>query len=301
MDVTDPRGHEWGERMIVYVDILLLLNIYVNYFLIRATSLILHRKIINARVILGAVIGSLFSLTILLPEQSSFVTFLIKIIAAALVVLIAFRFGDIFTYLKISGMFLAVNTIFAGFMLALWWFVSPVSMYFKNGTVYFDISFLVLAISTILAYFAIRLIRAALDGKGSFDAKVRLVVDNCKSTVELEAFLDSGNTLADMFSGKPVIICEYDKLKSVLPLPYRLAFESEGTVRLESLSQIKGVRLLPYKTVGGDGIIPSFQADGVYIKSEGHAIKPVDALIGISTTPLGEKACGAIINPKLLA
>lgn len=286
--------------MTIYVDILLLVNTYVNYFLIQSTAFFLHRRVVNIRAIIGAVLGSVFSLTILLPDQGIVITLLFKLIAAALIVLVVFGFSSISTYAKISAMFIAISSGFAGIMLAMWWFASPLNMYYKNATVYFDISFLTLSISTIIAYLALRLIRIIMDSKASFDKKVKLIINNCRATVEMDAFLDSGNTLIDMFSGKSVIICNYKKLESVLPLQYRMVFEGTNEPSLEQIAHLKGIKLLPYKTVGGDGIIPSFKADGVYIKGENNRIKPVDALIGISGETVGDGQCSAIINPKLL-
>ena len=51
-------------EMIVYVDVLLALNIYVNFFLIKATAKLTSEKIKTSRLILSSLGGSLFSLLI---------------------------------------------------------------------------------------------------------------------------------------------------------------------------------------------------------------------------------------------
>ena len=76
----------------IYIDVLLVLNIYVNFFLIRSASKIMHTPVKNYRCILASVYGSLFSLLILAPEMGVLLNFLIKLAAAFTIVLAAFGF-----------------------------------------------------------------------------------------------------------------------------------------------------------------------------------------------------------------
>ena len=45
----------------IYLDVLIVLNIYVNYFLLRATAKFTHTPLKTIRCIISSVIGSLFS------------------------------------------------------------------------------------------------------------------------------------------------------------------------------------------------------------------------------------------------
>ena len=56
----------------IYVDVLLILNLYVNYFLLRATGRLMHLPCRRKRCIAAAVAGSLCSLTILLMAQCGY-------------------------------------------------------------------------------------------------------------------------------------------------------------------------------------------------------------------------------------
>lgn len=293
-----------GRIVTIYVDILLLLNLYVNYFLIRATMVFTHRSISTSRMLVASAVGSLFSLTIFLPEFFMVPTVLSKLGAAFLLVLILYGIQPPGDYFRSVGIFLGMNFVFAGVMLALWWLATPMNMYYNNGMVYFDISFFALAVATVAAYFLIRLIRYFLDSRAALDKHVQVIVNRGKDRVELEAILDSGNTLVDAFSGMPVIICDLSRLAHILPLDYLEAFASDDLNRLENLVQgkgeLRGMRLLPYSTVGSTGVLPSFRADAVFLKGERLRARPVNALIGVSATGLTEGAYGAIVNPKLL-
>ena len=74
----------------IYLDVLIVLNIYVNFFLLRATARFTHTPLKTSRCVLSSVLGSLFSLTIFLPVSNFFITLLIKLAAAAVITAMAF-------------------------------------------------------------------------------------------------------------------------------------------------------------------------------------------------------------------
>lgn len=76
----------------IYIDVLLAVNFYVNYFLILGTSKITHLPLSVRRGILSALAGSLFSLLILLPPLMPILTLAIRCISAVVMVFIAFPF-----------------------------------------------------------------------------------------------------------------------------------------------------------------------------------------------------------------
>ena len=78
---------------VIYVDVLLILNLFVNYFLFLGTACFLHRKPKRWRMILGAAAGSLSSLLIFVDSINFFLMTLIKLPLAALLVWIAMGYG----------------------------------------------------------------------------------------------------------------------------------------------------------------------------------------------------------------
>ena len=65
--------------LIIYIDVLLVVNLYINYFLVRGTSLMLRRKVSPRRVILASAVGAVGSLLILVPDLNPILCVLIKI------------------------------------------------------------------------------------------------------------------------------------------------------------------------------------------------------------------------------
>ena len=52
---------------VVYIDVLLGVNLFVNYFLLLAVGRFLHLAVRRLRLLAGAAVGAAFSLSILLP------------------------------------------------------------------------------------------------------------------------------------------------------------------------------------------------------------------------------------------
>lgn len=74
----------------IYIDILVCLNVIVNYFLLLASGKFLSRPYKRWRILLGAFLGGLYSLYILLPQLAQWFTILVELAMAATITLTAF-------------------------------------------------------------------------------------------------------------------------------------------------------------------------------------------------------------------
>ena len=175
-----------------------------------------------------------------------------------------------------------ITFVFAGVMISLWMIFRPSGMLINNSTVYFGISLPVLIVSTAVCYVLVRVIfRIILKNKPQqsiFD--FTLEVDGKK--LQGRAMLDTGNTLAESFSGYPVVVCTYDFLKEIFPRNSENFFKGDIT----SLSEIKDenwkrkVRLVSFSTVTETGAMPSFRPDRLTVKNSFETDKVFVAVIG---------------------
>jgi stage II sporulation protein GA (sporulation sigma-E factor processing peptidase) len=285
-----------GAMTYIYLDVLLITNIYVNYFLLKATAKISHTAFKLLRCIAGAGAGALSSLIIVFPKLSIAVLVMVKITAAALIIRIAFNGLTIKRYLRLTIIFIIVSFIFSGVMMLICEIFKINSVIVNNYSVYFNISILTLIISTILAYIAVCTASRIFDKHLNLGHSYKIIVDISGRTFSLSAVSDTGNSLVDSFTGKPVIICSCGELNSLLRLNENCVYEAEDYLSI--LKNQKGLRLLPYSTIGNSGIIPAFSAESIIIQNENHESKPVDAFIGISTVKNNEAQ--AVFNPRLL-
>ena len=86
----------------IYIDVLIVLNIYVNYFLLKATAKLTHNTPETAGIVISSVMGSLFSLVILIPFSNFLLIFIIKAASAFLIVMTAFRKKSMKEYVRIT-------------------------------------------------------------------------------------------------------------------------------------------------------------------------------------------------------
>lgn len=287
--------------MTVYLDVLLILNLYVNYFLLKATAKITHTKLSTRRNLLASIAGSAFSLIILFPPLNAACSLFFKLLAAAVIVFIAFGFHKIKYILKLLFFFYAMNFIFAGVVFAVYMIFQPSYIGFNNAYFYIDFSLLTLVAATILAYAGVSLIRYFLDRKAFAHEKYSVIIQNHSESVTLTALADTGNTLVDAFSGQPVILCNADKLAPFLPegSQEKLSDSAELEQFFSANKSLKGLRILPFSTVNSSGLIPVFTPDKVCIKAElSGEMKNVSAKIGIYEKK--EEAWDAIFNPSLI-
>lgn len=271
--------------MVVYIDVLIVLNLYINYFLIRATAMITRRVCSRGRSVLAALAGAAGALMILLPELPFLVVVLIKTGLGALIVFIAFgkqKPADLAMY---TLFFLVVSFTFAGVMMALWTFAAPLGMVWSNGTAYFNIPISALAAFTAAAYCAVRLVRFFSDKRLHCERICAVKISSNDCAVELRGLCDTGNELCDLLSGKHIVICRYDKIAPIAPSNALEYFDGKIS---ESL------RIVPCRTVAAETLIPIFKAD---IMIDGKA---ADGFVGITKKPLGDDV-DCIFNPKIIS
>lgn len=284
--------------MVIYLDVLILINLYVTYFQIIAVSVFTHRKTVWYRKLSAAGIGAVASLSIFIPQEMVLTLTLLKIFLCALIAFVAFGYTGFRAY-AVSVLFLMlVSFVFSGLMLCVWLFAAPMKMLFINGTVYFGVDTMTIILSTCAAYGVVRIIRYILDKNGKTDGKYTVIIKNNGRECRLSALADSGNGMVDCFSGLPVIVCRRDMCADVSP-PAIEMIENNSDISDIGTQMIKGVRIMPFSTVGKGGLICMFKAESVVIDDETNEEKyPVNALIGIVIG--GRQEYEAIFNPKIL-
>ncbi len=257
---------------VIYLDVLLIFNLYMNYLLLSLTARLTHTKLTFRRGLLGAGIGSLSSLLIFLPELPVLLSGMLKLLGAFLICLTAYGRKRIF---RNCISFFGISFLTAGGLYAISVCTEMTGMS-RNGCYYFDISLIHLIAFTIIAYFLLSVTQLLYDRNQISETHYQVEVRYHQQTAHLEGLADTGNALTDFYTGKPVIICD----RSLL-----------GTIAEPEHSHI-----VPYLTVAGSGTLEVFQPDEVIISPEHGTEKTVDALIGIGTQENGK----AIFNPKLI-
>ena len=143
----------------IYIDVLITVNIFIDYFLLMLTKKIIGSNIKYFRVIIGSIVGGLFSLTALLPVLPFGLNILTDLAVAMLIIFITFGKCKIKTYIKRVLIFFALSFSFGGLMIFIYLAFKPKGMGIYNDVIYFDISPVLLIILTLVCYYILLLIK----------------------------------------------------------------------------------------------------------------------------------------------
>ncbi len=277
-----------GEAMVIYLDVLIVVNVYITYFVLRASARLLRVRLRAGRLIPASVFGGISSVTAALPLPF-FGALLLKAGLTLLLTLIAFGFSEGKRFLLRFFTVLAVGMLICGAAVLIRERTGIGFLTASGGYVYFDVSIPILVGATTASYFAVTLFRRILD-RPSADARLSLKIKNNGKTVVLTAYPDSGNHLRDFLTGLPVILCRASSVEPIAP---------EGIASAKTAPPA-GVRLIPYSTVGNAGCIAAFRAERITVTDGSFPDKEIEALIGVGEREFGGDDFDAVMNPKLL-
>ncbi len=256
---------------VVYLDILVTVNWLIDFLLLRACARILHLPCRRGRAVLGALFGGFCACVLLLPELPSVASLLLKLVTAGIMALIAFPWTGLFAYLRQTGLLFLISALFAGLSFALWYFVAPAGFYVSNGAVYYQIHPLLLALLCCVCYCLVCLYEHWFCRENRSGGRYRLTVTDHEGSVTIDALHDSGNGLTELFSGAPVIVAEKSALLPILSPTMRQALEGlSAGAEVSSAEEIlaAGWRLIPFRSVGGSGLLPAFRPRRLLLKRE---------------------------------
>ncbi|MEE0946090.1 MAG: sigma-E processing peptidase SpoIIGA [Acutalibacteraceae bacterium] len=235
--------------MTVYVDVLILLNAVIDYLIISLTATLTETYIRPVRLVISALVSSLFSLTIFIENMHTLLHILLFCVTAVTVVALAFGIRK--KFLKLLLYFISVNIIFCGLMVALWVFVKPKGMLLSNSVVYFDISPLEFIIASCFFYVVTRIVQYIIKKRERYARRCDIKIQNNDKTVNFKALVDTGNSLTDPYGNKPVVITDKETAEEILG-------------NLEGLPSL----LLPIHSVIGNGLIPAFSIQKVFVDNK---------------------------------
>lgn len=260
--------------MNVYVDVLFVINFFITYLLLLLTRALTKCTSNQWRILAGAFLGGAYSLIILAPSLNALSTIVGRLIVSVIIVFASFGFRRLAVFVKSVLCFYFSNLVFVGIILAIWLTLRPKGIIINNDTVYFDIPALTLLVLALAAYVIsigiIKIYNYTISKREIYS----LTVIREEHQWHLFAFADSGNRLTEPFSDYPVIIASREKID----------FPCE--------------RIIPYNTVGGEGMLNAFKPDRVVI-SNGKATFECDRVY-VALGNVDSKEFSAILNPQIL-
>ena len=119
--------------MTIYVDIVLLENLCMNYIILFSTAYILKLKIKHLRIFLASLIGAIYSVLSYISKLAIFSNLFIKILLSIAMVYIAFNPPKIKTLGKQLLLFYLTSFLFGGVAFSLIYIIKPQEILMKDG------------------------------------------------------------------------------------------------------------------------------------------------------------------------
>lgn len=261
--------------MIVYADMLLAVNWWIDFLLLLSVRRFAGVYVRAWRLALGSFVGALFSLVLLLPPMSVWLSLLLKLLSAGAMVLISFGWHNTRRYIRLLLLLFGLSAGIAGLCSALYHFTAPRDLFVVNGVIYYAVSPWLLLGLTVLCYGLMWMIERVIRRRApeQHDFTVRVCRDG--RTVSVKCLYDSGNHLSEPFSNRPVLVIERAVMEGLLTIP----------TDIEELPPDGLWRVVPFDSLGGGGLLPAFLPDSV-----------------VALTPQGERTlgdCYVAVCPRL--
>ncbi len=272
--------------MVVYADILMLVNLIVDFALIELTARFLKVAPRFYRKLLGAAVGAIASLYIFLPQTNELINVLFQIGLSFIITLLAFGFHNFKFFLRAAAVFFGVTFLYGGAMLAFYMVFKPDGMVVNNSVVYFDISLKFLIIFSIIGYFLVAFIRFLLKKSAPAAPRCTVVFWVRERSVKLEAIIDTGNSLQDIFGFSQVIVAERKAVEALFP---------EG---LYGDEVERRYRAIPCKTVMGTVLLDGYRCDTAKVFYEDKKLLLNSPILAVSKEKISD--ADAIINPDTI-
>ena len=303
--------------MVIYIDLIFLMNFLIDGALLLATAITRKIPVNPWRIVLGAGIGALYVVLIFFPQFSFLFTFVIKFGFSILMILATFGFHHLQQFLRNLGAFYVVNFVAAGGILGIHylllssndvmngiWFTHSGGMGFELSI---GLSFVVIAMAFVL-WFYIRVVQGTKRKQEitTWIAEVTVYVDQFELTCR--GLIDTGNQLYDPLTKVPVMVIESELWKAFLPAEWiKLIQKSEVDRILAGISEHNFIwhdrlRLVPYRGINkGMQFMLAIKPDRVVVQINEKKIESSKVLIGLD----GGRLCSdgtyqAIIHPMLI-
>ncbi len=239
--------------MVIYADVLLAVNWWVDFLLLLAVRRFMGLGARSWRLVLGALLGGVFSFSLFLPPIAAWLSLLLKLAAAGLMILTAFGWHDRRRFLRALLLLFGLSAGLSGLCSALYYFAAPRDLVVFNGVVYYAVSPWLLLGLTVLCYGVLWLFEVVIRRRAPREMHFKVRIRHADRSVLVNCLYDSGNHLTEPFSNRGVIVVERAAIEGLLPLPKNI----------EGLPPNGLWRVVPFDTLGGGGLLPAFSPTSV--------------------------------------
>ncbi len=265
--------------MEIYLDMVFALNATINYLLLRTSAALFGRTPRRRRSLFAAIFGGLYACTTFLPGMRFLSGFLWR--SVALIVMIMLSYGASRSAVFPGAGFAALSMVMSGIVLLL----GNSRVRLIGGRVFYALEFSTLILVAGAVYLASQiLLWGTLKHSGGI-LSGELILGG--RSVALSFLRDTGNTLHDPFTGRPLPVIEWTVMAKLLPEAGFMP--SEPVAAMEHLHRIYpelSLRLIPYRAVGTDrAMLLAIKCDRLTVEK----VVKTNCFVAISPTRVSER------------
>ena len=295
--------------MTIYIDVVFIENLIMNYIILFATSIIIKIKVKHIRLILASILGGIYSIIAYMSILEMYSSVILKIILSVIIVYIAYNPQNVKNMWKYLVIFYMTSFVFGGAAFALIYIVKPQDILMKNGLFLGTYPLKTIILGTIVAFVVIvtsfKLVKSKISKKDMF-CTIKININ--KVEIETKAMIDTGNLLKEPISNTPVIVVEHTLLYDCMPKEILNNLENILGGDFENISEevknkyISKLKVIPFSSLGKqNGMLIGIKPEEVTVINDENENKINNVIIGIynkSLTKRGEYR--ALIGIELL-
>ncbi len=249
----------------VYIDLLVLEDLILNYVILLGTGLILNRITKFKKIFLSSVIGTI-PLIFLFTNINQNIIFIISFIFSVIMSIISFKYQDIIYTIKNVVYMYFLSIFLAGSINLININILPkIENYLLNVII-------LIILSPIITYFYIKsLNKIKVNYSNYYQIDIYL---KGKPKLTVNSYLDTGNQLKDPYRNRPIILID----KNVIDY------------------SLENIILVPYNTIDNHSLLKCFKPEKIYIHKVGYK---ENLLIGI-VEKVDIEGAECIMNQSLL-
>ena len=285
--------------MTIYVDVVLIENLLMNYIILYAVGVILKKQIKHIRLIISSFIGAIYSIIAYVSILQIYSSIVLKIILSIVIVYISYNPQNVKQLWKEVLIFYMTSFVFGGAAFALIYIIKPQEIFMRNGLFLGSYPLKTILLGAIVAFFIIitsfKIVKSKISKK---DMICTLKVKINEKEIETKAMIDSGNLLKEPITNTPVIVLEHTLLYDCIPKEILNNLENILGGDFKSIPEeikrkyISKLKVIPFSSLGKqNGMLVGIKPEYIIIENEENKKEINNVIIGIynkSLTKRGE-------------
>lgn len=275
--------------MYIYLDVIILLNVFVNGIILVLTAWVLGISYKKVKIGTAVIVSVVYLISCIFYHIQVLYQPMIKFLVSIAMIALAFPTKSWQQFFKTLFAFYLISFLLGGAVFGYSFFFQNSSLITRNGFGVEQINFALLCKGLLLGicitFFCIRpILRNRSQRKYLYD--VEIVYH--EKVVHLVGLWDSGNRLYTMSTGKPVILVEKDALKPLLsPALNQYLNDFDASVWIDSLEKcadkecLSKIELIAYRGIGSASLLLGFRVDQIKIQLDDAQKHTFDFIVAI--------------------